>query len=246
MNTHLTYDVCVIGGGISGLTAAYHLHKRGENVLVLERNTIAGGVLQAIQEQGFTFDCAANTVRSSDASFMTLVRELELESSLVQANNLAKQRLILRDGTLHALTPHPFSLLRSPLLSLQGKMRLLKEAFIKPCTGNDETIADFMRRRLGAEVLEYLVSPVIAGIYAASPDCLRVRPPLPASLIFSAKSLNQSALTAPLDHSAFVGVWVELDLPALSSASQRKRFLLFVEASPLSYFNPASRKFQSD
>jgi oxygen-dependent protoporphyrinogen oxidase len=192
MKPSISADVCVIGAGISGLAVAVALQERGANVVVLERSSGTGGVLQTIQEQGFTFDCAANTLRVSEPAVWNLFRICGVESAIRRAEPAANKRYILRDGTLRPLKPHPISLLSTPLLSFKAKMRLLREPFITPLAVNDdgnnggnndgnddETVADFMRRRVGDEALEYLVNPFVAGIYADSPCNLSVRAVFP-------------------------------------------------------------------
>jgi len=187
-----TTDVCVIGGGISGLSAAYALMQRGAKVLLLERNERVGGVLQTIHEEGFTFDCGANTVRVSDAAFEHFVQEVGLGNLLVEADAAANKRYIMRGGTLHPLKPHPMALLRSPLLSWQGKMRLLAEPFVRfGASANaqqvgqgshneqDESIASLLERRVGKEAVQYLVSPMVTGIYGTTPDRLSARTTFP-------------------------------------------------------------------
>jgi oxygen-dependent protoporphyrinogen oxidase len=197
-----TTDVCVIGGGISGLSAAYALMQRGAKVLLLERNERVGGVLQTIHEEGFTFDCGANTVRVSGTRFDQLVESLGLREVLVEANAAANNRCIMRGGALHPLKAHPLALLRSPLLSWQAKMRLLAEPFVRSGAfahahqsgqgehqdgsgdgsgdeSGDESIATMLERRVGKEAVQYLVSPMVTGIYGTTPDRLSARTTFP-------------------------------------------------------------------
>ncbi len=187
-------DVCVIGGGISGLSAAYALTQRGRQVLLLERNEQVGGVLQTVREEGFTFDCGANTVRVSNEEFERFVQGVGLGSLLIEADASANNRYIMRGGALHPLKAHPIALLRSPLLSWRAKLRLLAEPFVRPVApahtkqsgqgehqheSQDESIAAMLERRVGKEVVQYLVSPMLSGIYGTTPDHLSARTVFP-------------------------------------------------------------------
>lgn len=164
------YDVAVLGGGITGLTAAFYLHQAGLKVIVLEQNTAVGGALQTARTQGYTLDCGPNTLQDKEPAVRRLLADLDLAGSILPTDPEASKRYILRGGKLHALAPSPISLLTTSLLSWKGKLRLLQEPFRKKAPAEpEESIDSFIRRRLGPEAATYLLDPFIAGIYAGQP-----------------------------------------------------------------------------
>ena len=167
--------VGVIGAGISGLAAAYRLYKEGISVRVLEASDRTGGVIQSKSAEGFLVEHGPNSIRAGSAALERILDDLDLHDERVWANDAADTRYIVRDGTP---TPLPMSLrsfLSTDLFSTKAKLRLLAEPFIGAAPSNDESIADFTRRRLGPEVLNYAVAPFVGGVFAASPDDLSVR-----------------------------------------------------------------------
>src|SRR6185436_1751337 len=89
------------------------------------------------------------------------------------ASSKFNQRYIYWQDKLHTVPTNPLALLRTPLLSPKAKLRLLAEPWIKP-TSEDESVADFVRRRLGDEVLQSFVDPLATGIYAGDVEKLSV------------------------------------------------------------------------
>jgi oxygen-dependent protoporphyrinogen oxidase len=175
-------DVCIIGGGISGLTAALALVRQGKRVFVLEQAHTVGGVLQSTSCAGFTFDAGANTLRVSEAEVRDFIASVVPAEMMRLANPATNKRYILHNGTLHPLKPHPISLLTSPLLSFKARLHLLAEPFTKPnfrtdTASNvfaDESLAAFVERRLGREIVEKILNPFVTGIYGTSPENLSV------------------------------------------------------------------------
>jgi oxygen-dependent protoporphyrinogen oxidase len=160
-------DVVIIGAGIAGLTAAYTLKKAGYRVLVLEKNPRVGGLIQTHQDQGYLCEMGPNTFLPSAKPLLNLVNKLGLESELIQNPDDHNRRYIFKNGRLQELVMHPLKFLKSPILSWRGKLRLLWEPFAKgPPTDTDESVADFISRRLGGEVLSSLVDPMVTGIIA--------------------------------------------------------------------------------
>jgi oxygen-dependent protoporphyrinogen oxidase len=163
-------SVAVIGGGVAGLAAAHRIVERvpGAEVVVLEAEPRAGGVLRSEGQDGWLHEHAANAFLSgAPDGAVALCRELGVE--LEEASPAAKQRWIWRGGALHALPRGPGDLLRTGLLSWRGKLALLGEPFRRarrPSEHGDESIHDFAARRLGPEVADALVGPFVTGIFA--------------------------------------------------------------------------------
>ncbi len=171
--------VIVCGAGLTGLTTAWHLRQRGVQVTVLESGEGVGGVVQSTARDGFLVEHGANTCTLTD-EIEQLVSALDLTAAVRIAAPLAQRRFIVRNGALRAVPGSPLALLRSPLLSATAKLRLLAEPFIGRREGDaDESVAAFVRRRLGSEPLTWAVDPFVSGVYAGDPERLSVKHAFP-------------------------------------------------------------------
>lgn len=166
-----TTDVIVIGGGIAGLVAAHRLKKSGISVLLLEADKTLGGKVQTAEAGDDIFDVGANTVLESNTELVCLIDELGLRSKVLMANSAVNVRFILKNNFLVPLPTSLLGFLTTSLFSASAKLRLLKEPFIERGAG-EETIAEFVVRRFGREILDYAVNPFLAGTYAARPEDL--------------------------------------------------------------------------
>ncbi len=172
--------VIIIGAGISGLTAAYLLHKEGYNIIVLEKNDKVGGSIETVMENNFPFDRGPNSALETTPIIAQLVEELNLKDQLVYASKEGNKRYILRNNKLITLPMSPLAFFKSKLFSGKAKLRLMKEPFIgKSLDGYNQSIAEFVTRRLGREFLDYAINPFVAGVYAGNPEDLSVKSALP-------------------------------------------------------------------
>lgn len=173
-------DVLVIGGGISGLTTAFHLVRGGRKVVLLEASPRVGGSLETKTDGPWRFELGPNTVLENHETVTRLIREAGLEGEKVTALPSAKRRFLWKAGQLHALPSGPVGFLKTPLFPASAKLRLLREPWIpKPAGDPEETIAQFVRRRLGQAFLDYAVGPFVSGVYAGDPERLSVRHAVP-------------------------------------------------------------------
>ena len=173
-------DAVVVGAGISGLCCAHALQRRGLSVLTLEAAPRAGGVVHSVERDGFLYELGPNSLLDSTAAVAELVAALGLGARQRWASEAAARRYVLHDGVPLALPSSASGFLRTPLLTARAKWRLLCEPMVaRAPAALDESVADFVRRRLGAEVLDQLVEPFIAGIYAGDPEQLSLRAALP-------------------------------------------------------------------
>ena len=174
--------VAVVGGGISGLAAAQRLRKLIPHVDVqlLEASDRLGGALHTLPHDDSLLEQGADSFLIKTPFALDLCRELGLADELIPTNEQHRRALVVRDGKLVPV-PDGFvlmkpqnlrAMLRSPLFSLAGKLRLATEPLRgvpakvnQP--GYDESVASFATRRLGREVYERLVEPLIAGVYVA-------------------------------------------------------------------------------
>lgn len=170
--------VVVIGAGISGLTTAWWLHRSGLEVTVLEREASAGGTMRTMCDNGWLVETGPTSALETTPLFNELFEELGITKERVYANDSSKKRYILRGGELHELPMSPSTFLATSLWSMGGKLRLLKEPFIGRAN-KEETIAEFVERRLGREFLDYAINPFVAGVYAGNPEQLSVRAAFP-------------------------------------------------------------------
>ena len=182
--------LAIVGGGISGLAAAWRARQIDPAVelLLLESRQRPGGVLSTIRRDGFLIEQGADNFVTNLPWAVRLCRELGLADELLATDERHRQVFVVRRGRLLPV-PAGFMLmvperiwpvLCSPVLSPWGKLRLLAEYFIpaqKP--RSDESLASFARRRLGSEVFDRLVQPLIGGIYTADPEKLSLAATLP-------------------------------------------------------------------
>jgi protoporphyrinogen/coproporphyrinogen III oxidase len=172
------YPVIVIGAGISGLACAYRLQQAGISVRVLEAGSRPGGAIATKEKDGFRFELGPQSFLSTEP-LAALIDALGLKDQLLHANPRAP-RYILLGGQLVAAPLAPPSLLATPLLSAGTKWRLVTEIarHSKP-PADDESIAAFVRRKFGDELLNRLVAPFVSGVYAGDPERLSLRAAFP-------------------------------------------------------------------
>lgn len=168
--------VLIIGGGIAGLTAANALALRGIDFLLIEKSTRVGGAIRTISRDGFIAEGGPQTFVAEEKKLFDFLRATEILGKTVEAQPAAKKRFIVRDGKPRVVPMSPFSAVTTPLFSFFGKMRLLAEPFVPAKRdGNAESVADFVRRRIGSEMYNYALNPLVAGIFAGNPEALDVR-----------------------------------------------------------------------
>jgi oxygen-dependent protoporphyrinogen oxidase len=168
----------IIGGGISGLTAAFLLKGKNYDVTLFEKSERVGGNIQTVKIDGYAIEYAANSLLKSPR-LVDLIRELNLEKEVTPANPANKKRYVLQNGKLAPLPMNPVKMAFGDYFSLRAKLRLLKEPFVKSRSGESESVAEFFERRLGREIVDRAVDPFIAGIYAGNPENLSIKAAFP-------------------------------------------------------------------
>ena len=173
--------VIIIGGGISGLSTAWLLRDKAQkagielDLTLLEKETRMGGKIWSIREEGYTCEWGPNGFLDSKPQTLDLCNAIGVSNNLHRSNDNARKRFIFSGGELHPLPEGGPSFLKSRLISWPGKLRLALEPtpFIASApVGVDETLADFGRRRLGAEALDKLIAPMVSGIFAGDPETM--------------------------------------------------------------------------
>jgi oxygen-dependent protoporphyrinogen oxidase len=164
-------EAIVIGAGAAGLGASLELQAQGREVLVLDAGDRPGGVMRSDRIEGFLVERGPSTTRMP-AGAVALLQRAGLEAALVKASPESSARFLLRpEGLVPVpLSPLPFATTR--LLSGPGKLRLLREPFVARGDGAGESVAAFVERRFGREVLEALIAPFLVGVYAGDEHAL--------------------------------------------------------------------------
>ncbi len=189
--------IAIIGGGITGLSAALRLsdlaRERGNSIEVtlLESSDRLGGMLRTERIGEYLVEHAADMWITNKPEGVRLCERLGLAERLIPTDAKFRKSLVLRGGKPYPV-PEGFQLMvpeqawpimKSPLLSLRGKLRLLTECLVPARReGTDESLAGFVRRRCGNEVFERLVQPLVGGIYTADPERLSLKATLPRFL----------------------------------------------------------------
>ena len=195
--------IVVIGGGISGLAAAHRLVELGRDagsvpaITVLESSGRLGGQVWTDRQDEFLFEGGADSLLAQKPWGIALCRRLGLETSLEDVGTRGGGTEILQggrlvrvpDGFLMMAPTRPGPVLRSPLFSWPGKLRMLIEPAVprRDAGVDDESLASFVTRRFGREVLDRVAEPVIGGLYTADADRLSLRMTMPRFLDLEAK-----------------------------------------------------------
>ena len=171
-------NVAVIGGGISGLACAYRLQQLAIPVTLLEAEDRVGGLIGTIEKDGFLFESGPQSFQGTE-TLLELIRQLGIQDELCVADARAP-RFVLRRGKLQKIPMTPQALVTSALLGAGARWRVISEPLrhTKP-PSEEESVAAFVRRKFGHEILEYLVSPFVSGVYAGDPEKLSLRAAFP-------------------------------------------------------------------
>jgi protoporphyrinogen/coproporphyrinogen III oxidase len=184
--------VCVIGGGISGLTAAYRLTLLGAEVELLEGSSRTGGLLGSEHVDDCVVETGPDSILTEKPWALALAEELGLRDQIIATRAGQRGAYLVHRGKLEAI-PQGFSLIapadvgammRSPVLSLQGKLRAAGDLVLpRGSSGqDDESLESFVVRRLGRELFDNIAQPLAGGIYGADPSKLSLRATMPRFL----------------------------------------------------------------
>jgi oxygen-dependent protoporphyrinogen oxidase len=171
--------VAVVGAGITGLVTAWKLQKFSVEVDLFERKAEPGGAIKTVKEDNWQVEYGPNTLLLKDRMVSEFITELGLNGEKKTANAEANKRFVVKNGVLEPLPSSFKSAVTTPLFSFGGKLRVLAEPFISKNSDRDQTVAEFVERRLGKEMLEYAINPFVAGIYANRPENLSLRHAFP-------------------------------------------------------------------
>lgn len=176
-------QVIVVGAGISGLACALRLHSLGIKVRVLEAAPRPGGVVETIERNGFLLESGPQSVQMTP-DLREFARAAGCEGDIIEADPRTP-RFILLDGNLIPAPMSPPELLTTSLLGTRSKMRLLTEPMRRTkAPDGDESLADFVRRKFGTEILDHLAGPFASGVFAGDPELMSLRSSFPALAVW--------------------------------------------------------------
>ncbi len=184
----------VIGGGITGLATGYRLLHEANNrniqltLTLLEARNRVGGVIQTEQREGFIIEHGPDAFISTKPWAKALSEELGLTDKFIGTNPKVRQSFVVRKSRLipvpegfYMMAPGSFlPFIKSPIFSWRGKLRIARDLFISSRNDvTDESVADFVRRRLGKEAFERIAQPMIGGIYTSDAENLSLKATFP-------------------------------------------------------------------
>jgi oxygen-dependent protoporphyrinogen oxidase len=203
------HKALIIGGGISGLSAAYYLSKAGIRPTLLERKPRVGGVIQTSVQQGCVLEAGPDGFMAAKPWAMNLIRELGLADQVIGSNDHSRITYIVKKGKLipmpdglMMMVPTKFlPLAETPLFSWGAKIRMGLEIFRQPPQGPqpDRSVYEFLLDHYGQESIDYLAEPLLAGVYGGDPHEMSVNSVLARFVELESKygSLTRGALAAP-------------------------------------------------
>lgn len=191
-NVEYSTDTAIIGAGITGLCVAHSLHHQTDarkTFHLIESAEGIGGAIQSTPSNGYLAEHGPNSILVKDKRVAELLHQIGLteraeNNEFLEARPEARKRYIVQDGTPIAMPGSLPGMLTTPLFSLPGKLRFMMEPFIGRYKGRqqgrgEESFADFVRRRLGPDMLASAAGPFVSGIYAGDPEKLSVRHAFP-------------------------------------------------------------------
>jgi oxygen-dependent protoporphyrinogen oxidase len=169
------HSVAIIGAGITGLTAGFYLKRKGVPVTVYEASGRVGGVIQSLRKDGYLAEFGPNTILETSPKIGQFIRDAGLESRKLNPDPKAEARYVVRYGRPIEMPGSPMGFFTTGLFSLKAKGAVVREPFIKARRdGVEESIAQFVVRRLNQEFLDHAIDALVAGIYAGDPYKLSV------------------------------------------------------------------------
>ena len=173
-------SVAIIGGGITGLTAGFYLRQRGIPVTVYETTDRVGGAIRSLRRDGYLAEFGPNTILETSPKITALVNDAGLASRRLDPDPQAGARYVVRYQRPIEMPGSPLGFFTTDLFTLAGKWAVLREPFRSARRdGAEESIADFVRRRLSREFLDHAIDALVAGIYAGDPEKLSVQQAFP-------------------------------------------------------------------
>ena len=173
-------SIAIIGAGVTGLTAAFYLKRKGIPVTVYEASGRVGGAMQSIREDGYLAEFGPNTILETSPRITQLISDANLKSRRLDPDPKAGKRYLVRYQRPIAMPSSPMEFLTTRLFSAGAKLAVAREPFVsRRRDRKEESIAEFVVRRLGREFLDHAIDALVAGIYAGDPERLSVQQAFP-------------------------------------------------------------------
>ena len=204
----MRHRALIIGGGISGLSAAYYLSKAGIHPTLLERRPRIGGVIQTSVQQGCVLEEGPDGFLGAKPWAMNLIRELGLADQVIGSNDHSRVTYIVKKGKLVRMPEGLMMMVPTKIMPIVGtrllswgaKFRMGLEIFRKPKGPHpDRSVYDFLLDHYGQESIDYLAEPLLAGVYGGDPREMSVNSVLARFVDIEAKygSLTRGVLASP-------------------------------------------------
>ncbi len=204
----MTHKALIVGGGISGLSAAYYLNKAGIRPTLIEKAGRTGGVIQTSVQQGCVLEAGPDGFMAAKPWAMDLIRELGLADQIMGSNDHSRITYIIKhgklvplpDGLMMMVPTKIMPLVATKLFSWPAKIRMGFDLFRRPKGPQpDRSVYDFLMDHYGRECIDYLAEPLLAGIYGGDPKQMSVNSVLARFAEIEAKygSLTRGVLAAP-------------------------------------------------
>ncbi len=173
-------SVAIIGAGITGLTAAFYLKRKGIPVAVYEAGGRVGGVIQSIRRDGYLAECGPNTILETSPKIAQFIHDAGLESRRLDSEPEAETRYVVRYQRPIVMPGSPLGFFTTRLFTAKAKLAVLREPFVpRRRDGKEESVAEFVERRLNREFLDHVIDALVAGVYAGDPYKLSVQQAFP-------------------------------------------------------------------
>jgi oxygen-dependent protoporphyrinogen oxidase len=179
--------VAIVGGGISGLSAAYYLARKGIPCRLFEQRSRLGGTIRTKSLRGCLVEAGPDSWLADKAWMLDFVKELGIGSQVIGSNDSRRRTYVVRKGrtvplpdSLRLLAPtKPWQAVTTPLYGPATKFRMVLEWFRSPARRSDRSVAEFVRDHFGEEAVEYLAQPILAGVYGSPPEALSAQRVIP-------------------------------------------------------------------
>ena len=204
----MPHKALIVGGGISGLSAAYYLSKAGVRPVLVEKSPQVGGVIRTSVQQGCVLEAGPDGFMAAKPWAMDLIRELGLADQIIGSNDHSRITYIVRHGKLVPLPDGLMMMVPTKIMPLVGtslfgwgtKIRMGLEFFRRPNGKHpDRSVYDFLMDHYGQESIDYLAEPLLAGVYGGDPKQMSVNSVLTrfAEIETNYGSLTRGVLAAP-------------------------------------------------
>ena len=204
----MPHKALIVGGGISGLSAAYYLSKAGVRPVLVEKSPQVGGVIRTSVQQGCVLEAGPDGFMAAKPWAMDLIRELGLADQIIGSNDHSRITYIVKHGKLVPLPDGLMMMVPTKIMPLVGtslfswgtKIRMGLEFFRRPNGKQpDRSVYDFLMDHYGQESIDYLAEPLLAGVYGGDPKQMSVNSVLSRFAEIETKygSLTRGVLAAP-------------------------------------------------